>query len=88
MEPTSAPEATTAAERIAGEFKLDVDHAKPQEGKGKRGSLANPEVYVELDRPAGSPQLAQNTWFSFTASPHFLQYMAASLGRGGSLNLV
>jgi sulfite reductase beta subunit-like hemoprotein len=44
MEPTSAPEAT-AAERIAAEYKLDVDHTKPQEGKGRRGSLTNPEVY-------------------------------------------
>ena len=44
MEPTAAPEAT-AAERIAAEHKLDVDHSKSQKGKGKRGSLANPEVY-------------------------------------------
>ncbi len=47
MEPTSAPEAT-AAERIAAEHKLDVDHSKPQEGKGKLGSLTNPEVYENI----------------------------------------
>jgi sulfite reductase beta subunit-like hemoprotein len=47
MEPTSAPEAT-AAERIAAEFKLDVDHSKPQKGKGKLGSLTNPEVYENV----------------------------------------
>jgi sulfite reductase (ferredoxin) len=44
MEPTAAP-AATAAERIADEYKLDVDHRKPQQGKGKLGSLENPEVY-------------------------------------------
>ena len=44
MEPTAAP-AATAAERIAAEYKLDVDHRKPQQGKGKLGSLENPEVY-------------------------------------------
>ena len=48
MEPTSAPEATTAAERIATEHKLDVNHSKPQEGKGKLGSLTNPEVYENI----------------------------------------
>src|SRR4051812_29208922 len=48
MEPTSAPEATTAAERIASEHKLDVNHSKPQEGKGKLGSLTNPEVYENV----------------------------------------
>ncbi len=45
MEPTAAPQAPTAAERIGAEHKLDVDHQKPQKGKGKLGSLENPEVY-------------------------------------------
>jgi sulfite reductase (ferredoxin) len=44
MEPTAAP-AASAAERIAEEYKLEVDHRKPQKGKGKLGSLTNPEVY-------------------------------------------
>src|ERR687894_512409 len=48
MEPTAAPEATTAAERIAAEHKLDVQHRKPQKGKGKLGSLENPEVYENV----------------------------------------
>ncbi len=48
MEPTSAPEAATASTRIAAEHKLDVDQAKPQQGKGKRGSLENPEVYEDV----------------------------------------
>jgi sulfite reductase beta subunit-like hemoprotein len=48
MEPTAAPEATTAAERIAAEHKLDVQHRKPQTGKGKLGSLENPEVYENV----------------------------------------
>ncbi len=47
MEPTAAPEAT-AEERIAAEHKLDVDHSKHQKGKGKLGSLANPEVYENV----------------------------------------
>jgi sulfite reductase beta subunit-like hemoprotein len=47
MEPTAAP-AASAAERIAAEHKLDVDHSKPQEGKGRLGSLANPEVYENV----------------------------------------
>jgi sulfite reductase (ferredoxin) len=47
MEPTAAPEAT-AAERIAAEHKLDVDHSKAQKGKGKLGSLTNPEVYENV----------------------------------------
>ncbi len=47
MEPTATPEAT-AAERIAAEYKLDVNHSKPQTGKGKRGSLENPEVYENV----------------------------------------
>jgi sulfite reductase beta subunit-like hemoprotein len=50
MEPTAAPErvaadAATKAERIAAEHKLDVDQGKKQKGKGRRGSLENPEVY-------------------------------------------
>ena len=45
MEPTAAPAQTTASERIAEEYKLDVSHHKPQTGKGKKGSLENPEVY-------------------------------------------
>src|SRR5918998_3928782 len=48
MEPTAAPEATTAAERIAAEHKLDVQHTKPQTGKGRKGSLENPEVYENV----------------------------------------
>jgi sulfite reductase beta subunit-like hemoprotein len=47
MEPTAAPEAS-AAERIAAEYKLDVQSAKPQKGKGKLGSLENPEVYENV----------------------------------------
>jgi sulfite reductase beta subunit-like hemoprotein len=48
MEPTAAPEATSAQERIAAEHKLDVVHQKPQGGKGRKGSLANPEVYEDV----------------------------------------
>lgn len=48
MEPTAAPEATTAAERIAAEHKLDVQHRKPQKGRGRLGSLENPEVYENV----------------------------------------
>ena len=48
MEPTAAPEATTAADRIAAEHKLDVQPDKPQAGKGKLGSLENPEVYENV----------------------------------------
>src|SRR3954470_22777192 len=48
MEPTAAPQAPSAAERIAEEHKLNVDHAKPQTGKGKLGSLTNPEVYENV----------------------------------------
>ena len=48
MEPTSAPETTSASARIAAEHKLDVAQAKPQQGKGKRGSLENPEVYEDV----------------------------------------
>ncbi len=47
MEPTAAP-AASAEERIAAEHKLDVHHSKPQEGKGKLGSLTNPEVYENV----------------------------------------
>ena len=47
MEPTATPEATSA-ERIAAEHKLDVNHRKAQKGKGKRGSLENPEVYENV----------------------------------------
>jgi len=48
MEPTAAPEAASAQERIASENKLDVVRQKPQEGKGRRGSLTNPEVYDDV----------------------------------------
>lgn len=48
MEPTAAPEATTAEERIAAEHKLDVQRRKPQKGKGRLGSLENPEVYENV----------------------------------------
>jgi sulfite reductase beta subunit-like hemoprotein len=37
--------AADARERVAAEFDLDVNHRKPQKGKGKLGSLENPEVY-------------------------------------------
>jgi sulfite reductase beta subunit-like hemoprotein len=47
MEPTAAPKAS-AAERIATEYKLDVQASKPQKGKGKLGSLENPEVYENV----------------------------------------
>jgi sulfite reductase beta subunit-like hemoprotein len=53
MEPTTAPErhaepsesAADARERISAEHDLDVQHQKPQRGKGRLGSLENPEVY-------------------------------------------
>ena len=59
MEPTAAKERAAsevdeasgngapadARERISAEYKLDVTHSKPQTGKGRRGSLENPEVY-------------------------------------------
>ena len=57
MEPTAAPEQAqkdadgtpaNARERVAAEYKLDVDHRKPQKGKGKLGSLENPEVYENV----------------------------------------
>jgi sulfite reductase (ferredoxin) len=44
---TPAPDAS-AEERIAAEFELDVTHHKPQRGKGRRGSLENPEVYENV----------------------------------------
>lgn len=47
MEPTAAPEAS-AAERIAEENKLDVNPSKGHGGKGKVGSLENPEVYENV----------------------------------------
>src|SRR5215210_6621018 len=62
MEPTAAKEraasevdegsangaSTDARERISAEYELDVTHAKPQKGKGRRGSLENPEVYENV----------------------------------------
>jgi sulfite reductase beta subunit-like hemoprotein len=47
MEPTAAAEAS-AAERIAAENKLKVDPSKGHGGKGKVGSLENPEVYENV----------------------------------------
>ncbi len=43
MEPTAAP--PSATERIIAEHGLDVDTGKEQRGKGRPGSLENPEVY-------------------------------------------
>jgi sulfite reductase (ferredoxin) len=43
MEPTSAP-----AKRAPSPADLDQDLAKPQHGKGKVGSLENPEVYENV----------------------------------------
>jgi sulfite reductase beta subunit-like hemoprotein len=43
MEPTSAP-----AKAAASPAELDQDLAKPQKGKGRRGSLENPEVYEDV----------------------------------------
>ena len=48
MEPTAAPEATSAEARVATEHKLDVDTGKRQRGKGPVGSLENPEVYENV----------------------------------------
>jgi sulfite reductase beta subunit-like hemoprotein len=45
MEPTSAPAKPKAA---ASPAELDQDLAKPQKGKGRRGSLENPEVYEDV----------------------------------------
>ncbi len=47
MEP-SAVGTRSASEHIAEENKLDVEHSKPQSGKGKLGSLENPEVYSDV----------------------------------------
>src|SRR3954454_7918251 len=46
MEPT-AVDAASAAERIAAEHELKVSH-KDQAGKGRVGSLENPETYEEV----------------------------------------
>jgi sulfite reductase (ferredoxin) len=46
MEPSAVSEGT-ASERIVAEHKLDVSH-KDQKGKGKVGSLENPEVYESV----------------------------------------
>src|SRR5918912_1164298 len=43
MEPTSAP-----AKPAASAADLDQDLAKPQHGKGRVGSLENPEVYEDV----------------------------------------
>src|SRR5688500_9871932 len=45
MEPTAAPEKQQAAKPKASYEDLDVEHGKRQKGKGKLGSLENPEVY-------------------------------------------
>ncbi len=47
MEPGATSQAS-AAERIAEEHELDVDPAKGHGGKGKVGSLENPEVYEDV----------------------------------------
>ena len=47
MEP-SAVQSRGANERIAEENGLDVEHGKAQSGKGKLGSLENPEVYESV----------------------------------------
>jgi sulfite reductase beta subunit-like hemoprotein len=47
VEPTTV-EAGSALERVAAEHALDVDPAKGREGKGRVGSLANPEVYENV----------------------------------------
>ncbi len=44
MEPVSAPSKTSAP----AEKKLDEDHGKEQLGKGKLGSLKNPEVFEDV----------------------------------------
>ncbi len=41
----AAESASDARERISAEHELDVQHHKPQRGKGRVGSLENPEVY-------------------------------------------
>ena len=49
MEPTAVQDTQqeSASDRIAAEYKLDVVK-KNQKGKGRRGSLANPEVYENV----------------------------------------
>src|SRR6266536_2417288 len=47
MEPTATPE-VGVAERVAAEHELKVEHRRPQKGKGKVGSLENPEVYENV----------------------------------------
>src|SRR5918996_5008947 len=47
MEPT-ATERRSAAERIVAEHELDADLGKRQKGKGRVGSLQNPEVYENV----------------------------------------
>jgi sulfite reductase beta subunit-like hemoprotein len=44
----SAVHAGSASERIAEEHKLDVDPSKGRKGKGRIGSLENPEVYSDV----------------------------------------
>ncbi len=48
MEPTAAPEARPASERIPAEHDLDVAEERTQAGKGRLGSLTNPEVYEDV----------------------------------------
>ena len=51
MEPVSAPKKTSATKKPAAKGatpELDQDLAKKQHGKGKRGSLENPEVYENV----------------------------------------
>ncbi len=48
MEPTAAPEAASAEQRIASEHKLEIEQHKPQKGKGPVGSLENPELYENV----------------------------------------
>jgi sulfite reductase beta subunit-like hemoprotein len=47
MEPTATPEASVE-ERVAAEHKLAVSHDKPQSGKGRLGTLENPEIYENV----------------------------------------
>ncbi|CAN5563889.1 nitrite/sulfite reductase [soil metagenome] len=47
MEPTATAEASVE-ERVAAEHKLAVSHDKPQSGKGRLGTLENPEVYENV----------------------------------------
>ncbi len=52
MEPVSAPKKTSATKKPAAKgatpADLDQDPGKEQHGKGKRGSLENPEVYENV----------------------------------------